>query len=65
MTRFGHKLNYVINTFVKHTPELQLNKPNPSDTKAPFLDLHLIISDGFIYSKIYDKRDAIANFPFF
>ena len=21
MTRFGHKLNYVINTFVKHTPE--------------------------------------------
>ena len=22
MTRFGHKLNYVINTFVKHTPEL-------------------------------------------
>ena len=20
MTRFGHKLNYVINTFVKHTP---------------------------------------------
>ena len=22
MTRFGHKLNYVINTFVKHTPGL-------------------------------------------
>ena len=22
MTRFGHKLNYVINTFVKHTPEI-------------------------------------------
>ena len=22
MTRFGHKLNYVINTFVKHTPAL-------------------------------------------
>ena len=22
MTRFGHKLNYVINTFVKHTPVL-------------------------------------------
>ena len=21
MTRFGHKLNYVINTFVKHTPD--------------------------------------------
>ena len=25
MTRFGHKLNYVINTFVKHTPGLQAN----------------------------------------
>ena len=24
MTRFGHKLNYVINTFVKHTPVLYL-----------------------------------------
>ena len=23
MTRFGHKLNYVINTFVKHTPVSQ------------------------------------------
>ena len=23
MTRFGHKLNYVINTFVKHTPDQQ------------------------------------------
>ena len=23
MTRFGHKLNYVINTFVKHTPGSQ------------------------------------------
>ena len=23
MTKFGHKLNYVINTFVKHTPALQ------------------------------------------
>ena len=25
MTRFGHKLNYVINTFVKHTPGLKDN----------------------------------------
>ena len=21
MTRFGHQLNYIINTFVKHTPD--------------------------------------------
>ena len=25
MTRFGHKLNYVINTFVKHTPDQNKN----------------------------------------
>ena len=33
-------------------PELQLNKANTSDTKAPFLDLHLSISNGFVSSKI-------------
>ena len=49
-------------------PELQLNKANTSDTEAPFLDLHLSISNGFVSSKIYDKRDDfdfdIVNFPF-
>ena len=48
--------------------ELQLNKANTSDTEAPFLDLHLSISNGFVASKIYDKRDDfdfdIVNFPF-
>ena len=48
--------------------ELQLNQTNSSDTEVPFLDLHLTISDGFISSKIYDKRDDfdfdIVNFPF-
>ena len=34
-----------------------LNKANISDTEAPFLDLHLSISNGFVSSKIYDKRD--------
>ena len=51
-----------------YPPELQLNKANTSDTKAPFLDLHLSISNGFVSSKIYDKRDDfdfdIVNFPF-
>ena len=37
--------------------ELQLNKANTSDTEAPFLDLHLSISNGFVSSKIYDKHD--------
>ena len=48
--------------------ELQLNKANSSDTEVPFLDLHFTISDGFVSSKIYDKRDDfefdIVNFPF-
>ena len=40
-----------------YPPELQLNKANASDTEAPFLDLHLSISNGFVSSKIYDNRD--------
>ena len=40
-----------------YPPELQLNKANTSDTESPFLDLHLSISNGFVSSKIYDKRD--------
>ena len=39
-----------------------------SDTEASFLDLHSSISDGFVQTKIYDKRDDfdfhIVNFPF-
>ena len=44
--------------------ELQLNKANVSDIEASFLDLHLSISDGFVMTKIYDKRDDfdIVNF---
>lgn len=48
--------------------ELQLNKANSFNTEAPFLDLYLFISNGFVSSKIYDKRDDfdfdIVNFPF-
>ena len=48
--------------------ELQLNKTNSSDTKAPFLDLKLSITNGIVSSKIYDKRDdfnfEIVNFQF-
>ena len=52
-----------------YPPELQLiNKANTSDTEAPFLDLHLYISNGFVSSKICDKRDDfdfdIVNVPF-
>ena len=38
------------------------------DTEASFLDLHLSILDGFVKTKIYDKRDGldfdIENFLF-
>ena len=48
--------------------ELQLNKANTSETDVQFLDLHLSILDGFVSSKIYDKRDDFAFdiviFPF-
>ena len=51
-----------------YPPELQLNEANISDIEAPFLDLHLSISNGFVSSKIYDKGDDfdfdIVNFPF-
>ena len=51
-----------------YPPELQLDKANTSDTEAPFWDLHLSISNGFVSSKIYDKRNGfdfdIVNFLF-
>ena len=51
-----------------YPPELQLNKANTSDTETFFLDLHPSTSNGFVSSKIYDKRDdfdfVIVNFPF-
>ena len=56
----------MVNQIYPH--ELQLNNVNTSDTEAPFFDLHLSISYGFVSSKIYDKRDDfdfdIVNFPF-
>ena len=51
-----------------YPPELQLNKTNISDNEATFLDLHLSVANGFVYSKIYYKRDDFdfdkVNFPF-
>ena len=48
--------------------ELQLNKAKVSNTEASFFYLHLSISDGFVKTKIYDKRGYfdfdIVNFPF-
>ena len=39
-----------------------------SDAEASFLGLHLSLSDGFVKTQIYNKRDDfefdIVNFPF-
>ena len=51
-----------------YAPQLKLHYASASDTEAPFLHLHLSISNGFVPSKIYDKRNAfdfdIVKFPF-
>ena len=39
--------------------ELQSNKAYTPDAEVPFLDLQLSISNCFVSSKIYDKRDII------
>jgi hypothetical protein len=47
--------------------ELQLNKANTSDKQANFLDLNLSIENGYVTTRIYDKRDDlnfnIVHFP--
>ena len=40
----------MVNQIYPH--ESQLNKANTSDTEAPFFDLHLSISNGFVYPKL-------------
>ena len=45
-----------------------MNKANPSDTEASFLDLYLSVTNGIVSTKIYDKGDdfnfEIVNLPF-
>ena len=62
--------NKFFDSMVNHIfpSELQLNKANMSDAEASFLDLHLALSDGFVKTKLYDKRSDfdfdIVHFPF-
>ena len=44
-----------------YPPELQLKKANISDTKAPFLDLHLSISNRFISSKTHPGKGQLVR----
>ena len=48
--------NTYFDRMIKHIYSSEQNKL-PPDTKVPFLDLHLSISDDFVSSKIYDKGD--------
>ena len=52
--------NLLYEPYKRHCPDII--------TVAPFLDLHLSVANGFVSSKIYDKRDDfdfdIVNFPF-
>ena len=61
-TCFDDMVNHI------YPSELLLNNANSSNTETLFLDLHFNISDGFVSSKIYDKRDDfdfdIVNFLF-
>ena len=57
---FDNMVNHI------YRSELQLNKANVSDTEASFLDFHLSILDGFVRTKMFNKREDfdIVNFPF-
>ena len=73
-SRYLDNLLNIDNTFFDsmanhiYPSELQLNKANVSDTEASFSYLRLSISDGFVKTKFFDKRDDfnfdIVNFPF-
>ena len=51
-----------------YPPELRLNKTNTYRSPYFRFFLHLSIANGFVSSKLYDKRDDFAfdivNFPF-
>ena len=73
-SRYLDDLLNIDNTFfdsmVNHIypSEFQLNKAYVSYTEASFLDLHLSISDVFVKTRIFNKRDdfdfGMVNFPF-
>ena len=69
-SRYLDDLLYIDNPYFErmvnqiYPPELILNKAYTSDTEAPFLDLHLSSSNGFVSSYIYDFDFDIVNFPF-
>ena len=44
-----------------YPPELQLNKANTSDTEAPFLGLHLSISNGFVSCNVPNVNDDFCH----
>ena len=67
-SRYLDDLLNIDNPYFEGSIKFIQNKANISDTEAPFLDLHLSVANGFVSSKIYDKRDDfdfdIVKFPF-
>ena len=65
---FDSMVNRIYPSELQLKKNLQLTKANMSDAEASFWDLHLSISDGFVKTKTYDKRDDFdfdtVNFPF-
>ena len=65
-SRYLDDLLYIDNPYFEqmvgqiYPNELQLNKANSSDTEAPFLDLNLLVTNGIVSSKIYDKWDDFS-----
>ena len=53
--------NHFFDSMINHNcpSELQLNKTNVSEIEASFLDSHLSISDDFVNTKMFDKRDTL------
>ena len=61
MTRFGHKLNYVINTFVKHTPGSvnnhdKMDNPYIVVTKRFKITLRVYLVYHTIFLNVFQQR---------
>ena len=74
-SRYLDELLNILNSYFEgvvnqiYPPEQELNKANTTYTETPFLDLNVSVVNGFVSSKIYDKRNDFdfetVNFPVF
>ena len=74
-SRYLDELLNILNSYFEgvvnqiYPPEQELNKAKTTYTETPFLNLNVSVANGFVSSKIYDKRNdfdfEIVNFPGF